>query len=131
MAKIKALGTIFKFNSVAVGSLTSIGEITPEAEEIDATCLDSAGGYKEYVQGFKDSGEVPVTGFFDKTDAGQTAMRTGFTTGAASAVLVTFPDGSTVTANGWVKSFSIGSAEVDGLVGFTATVRLTGSVTVA
>ena len=56
-----AQGTILKFTpsggeQVTVGRLTSVGEIAPEAEAVDVTTLDSAGGYREYIQGFRDSG---------------------------------------------------------------------------
>jgi len=47
MAKSKALGTTIKFNALTIGGLTSIGEVTPESEELDATTLDSSGGYRE------------------------------------------------------------------------------------
>ena len=46
-----AQGTILKFTpsdgeQVTVGRLTSVGEIAPEAEAVDVTTLDSAGGYR-------------------------------------------------------------------------------------
>lgn len=77
MPKSRALGTTITFNAKAVGALTSIGEVTPESEELDATTLDSAGGYREYLQGFKDSGEVSLTGYLLKGDVGQVELRTG------------------------------------------------------
>jgi hypothetical protein len=52
MAKTRALGTTISFNSKTIGALTSIGEITPDSEELDATTLDSVGGYREFLQGF-------------------------------------------------------------------------------
>lgn len=132
MAKTRALGTTITFNGLTIGGLTSIGEITPESEELDATTLDSADGYKEYIQGFKDSGEVALTGFYDGADVGQTGLRTGYGTGDVDAVLITFPDtgATTVGFNAYVKSYTIGGAEVDGLIGFGATLRISGAVTV-
>lgn len=111
-----------------IGSLTSIGEFAPEAEEIDATCLDSAGGYKEFMQGFKDSGELPVTGFHDKMDTGQAQARTLFTSGATGYFFVEMSDSTFIGFNAYIKSHSIGSAEVDGLVGFSATLRISGAI---
>lgn len=130
MAKVKGLGTTLVFNSATVGGLTSIGEITPDSEEIDVTSLDSSGGYREFLQGFKDSGELAVTGYHNKTDAGQVALRAGYASGDVDACTITFPDSSTVTFNAYVKSFTIGAAEVDGAVGFGATLRISGAVTV-
>ena len=71
MAKTRALGTTITFNSQPIGALTSIGEITPDSEELDATTLDSTGGYREFLQGFKDSGELTLSGYYNKTDLGQ------------------------------------------------------------
>lgn len=131
MAKIRALGTTITFNAATIGDLTSIGEITPDSEELDSTALDSSGGYREFIQGFKDSGELTLTGYHDKDDAGQIALRTGFGTGDIDAVVITYPDAATtVTFNAYVKGFTIGGADVDGLVGFGATLRISGAVAV-
>ena len=130
-----AQGTVLKFTPASgqqavVGRLTSVGEIAPEAEAVDVTTLDSTGGYREYIQGFRDSGELEITGFYDKSDAGQTALRAAFVSGAAGAVKIDFADGTSVSFSAFVKSHTIGAAEVDGAVGFGAVLRITGAVTV-
>lgn len=135
MAATRAQGTTLKFTpaggtQVVVGKLTSVGEIAPEAEEVDITTLESTGGYREYMQGFRDSGELEITGFHDADDAGQTALRTAFASGASGAFEVKFPDDTAVTFLGFIKSHTIGSAEVDGAIGFGAVIRISGAVTV-
>ena len=135
MAATRAQGTTLKFTpaggtQVVVGKLTSVGEIAPEAEEVDITTLESTGGYREYMQGFRDSGELEITGFHDADDAGQTALRTAFASGASGSFEVKFPDDSAVTFSGFIKSHTIGSAEVDGAIGFGAVIRISGAVTV-
>jgi predicted secreted protein len=130
MAKIRALGTTISFNSQAIGGMSSIGDVSVNSDELDVTSLDSASGYREFLQGFKDSGEVTLTGFHKKTDAGQVALRTGYGTGDIDATLITFPDSVTVGFNAYVKGYTIGPAEVDGAVGFSAVLRITGAVTV-
>lgn len=135
MAATRAQGTTLKFTpaggtQVVVGKLTSVGEIAPEAEEVDITTLESTGGYREYMQGFRDSGELEITGFHDVDDAGQTALRTAFASGASGAFEVKFPDDTAVTFSGFIKSHTIGSAEVDGAIGFGAVIRISGAVTV-
>lgn len=135
MAATRAQGTTLKFTpaggtQVVVGKLTSVGEIAPEAEEVDITTLESTGGYREYMQGFRDSGELEITGFHDANDAGQTALRTAFASGASGAFEVKFPDDTAVTFSGFIKSHTIGSAEVDGAIGFGAAIRISGAVTV-
>lgn len=126
----KAHGTVLKFNQVPVGKLTEVGEIAPDSEQLDVTTLDSDGGYREYLQGFRDSGEVELSGFHQKGDAGQAALRAAYESGEAGAVEVDFPDGTKVTFSAIVKSHTIGAAEVDGAVGFGAALRITGGVSV-
>ena len=51
---IQGKGTTMKFTpdggaAVSIGKLTKVGEIAPEAEEVDVTTLDSTGGYREYM----------------------------------------------------------------------------------
>lgn len=131
MAKSRALGTEITFNSALVGALTSVGEVTPDSEELDATTLDSTGGYREYIQGFKDSGELSLTGYLLKDDPGQAALRTGYGSGLVQEAVIEYPDNTTVTFDAYVKSYSMGAADVDGIVGFAATLRISGPVVVA
>ena len=135
MAATKSQGTTLKFTpaggaQVTVGRLSSVGEIHSDSEELDVTTLESAGGYREYMQGMRDSGEVELTGFHDAGDAGQKALRSAYASGAVGAFLVEFPDGTKVSFSGYVKGHTIGSAEVDGAIGFGAVVRISGAVTV-
>ena len=135
MAATKSQGTTLKFtpaggSQVIVGRLSSVGEIQPDSEELDVTTLESEGGYREYMQGLRDSGEVELSGFHDAGDAGQKAIRSAYESGASGAFEVAFPDGTRVNFSGFVKSHTIGSAEVDGAIGFGAVVRITGAVTV-
>lgn len=131
---VNSYGTIFRFapeggQQVVVGSLASIGEITSDSEEIDVTALDSAGGYREYVQGYRDAGVVSIEGFHTSGDAGQAAIRAAYASGKAGNVVIAFPDGAEASFRAYVKSYSIGAAKVDGAVGFSAALRITGGVT--
>jgi predicted secreted protein len=136
MAKMRGLGTSFSYlptyDSVAavtvVGALTSIGEISPDSDELDVTALDSTGGYREFLQGFKDSGEVSLTGYHDATVTGQATMRTLYGSGATGYFWVTFSDQTTVAFTAYLKGYTAGSADVDGVVGFGAVLRITGLV---
>ena len=131
----RAQGTTLKFTpegaeQVTVGRLTSVGEIQPDSEEVDVTTLESQGGCREYIQGFRDSGEVELSGYHDAGDAGQKELRAAYAQGVTGAFQVDFPDGTQVRFSGFVKSHTIGAAEVDGAVGFGATVRISGAVVV-
>lgn len=136
MMATRAVGTVMKFapkggEMVVVGRLSSVGEIAPEAEALDVTTLDSADGYREYIQGFKDSGELEVSGFHEKGDAGQAALRAAFETGEIGQVEISFADGTVVTFAAFVKGHTVGAAEVDGAVGFGAVLRISGRVDVS
>ena len=138
MSKLRALGTTISYlpaydsgDAVTlIGSLTSIGEITPDSEELDATTLDSANGYREYIQGFKDSGELSLSGYHDAASAGQATMRALYASGASGYFWVTFPDQTVVAFTAYVKSHTAGAADVDGIVGFGCTLRISGLVQV-
>ncbi len=128
-----AMGTLFYFtpsggSKTKVGKLTSVGEIAPTSEEIEITTLESEDGFREYMQGLRSAGEVELEGFFDADDAGQTALRAAYLTGAVGEAEVDFPDGTTATFSAFVKGYKVGAAEVDGALGFSAELRLSGGV---
>lgn len=136
MATTKALGTTLSFTPAGgaacqVGRLSSIGELSPDSEELDVTTLDSAGGCREYIQGFKDPGELEVSGFHDAGNAGQRALRAAYASGQAGSVEIAFPDGVKASFTAYVKQHTLGAAEVDGAVGFGAVFRITGPVAVS
>ena len=138
MDKMRALGTALyylpTYDSVDVpteiGAISSIGEIACDSDELDVTSLDSAGNYREFIQGFRDSGEVTLTGFHDTAVAGQATCRTLYGTGATGYWWILFPDMTAVAFTAYVKGYAAGAAEVDGAVGFGATLRITGYVQV-
>ena len=131
----KAMGTTISCTqnntAVLIGALRSISEIKADSEAVDVTTLDSLNGYKSYVQGMKDLGEVTLEGFFEAGNAGQTALCTLYQAGTSTAFTVTFPDSTAVSFTAFVKSYALGAAQVDGAVGFTAVLRLLGGVTVS
>ena len=120
----KAMGTriscLYQEASQVIGRLRSISEIKADSDAVDVTTLDATGGFKTYVQGMKDMGEVTLQGFHEADQAGQTLMRTLYQSGAIVPFTVTFPDNTAVTFSAFVKSHALGAASVDGAVGFTA-----------
>lgn len=114
--------------TVAIGRLRSISEIRADSEAVDVTTLDAPGGYRMYAQGAKNMGEVTLEGFYEAEEKGQQALRTLFESGDIVPFTVTFPDETAVTFSAFVKAHGLGAAEVDGAVGFTAVLRLSGGV---
>ena len=89
--KTAAIGTKFSIGEKVVGSLKSIGGVEASADTIDVTTIDNADGYREFVGGIKDGGEVPLEGYFDYSDDGQKALYDAFESGAALKCTITFP----------------------------------------
>jgi len=108
-----------------IANLTSIGEIGIESEEIDVTDLDSEDSYKEFIAGFKDTGEVSIAGFIKSEDA-MSAMITLADSQANEEWYITTPSGSTWTFDGFVKMFKEGETTVEGAREFTGSLRVSG-----
>lgn len=132
MAKSRSVGTKFTIGETAVGGLTSIGGVEISAETTDVTALDNTTGYKEYLGGFKDGGEVPLEGFLDGNDAGQDAMYTAMEDQEVHQFAIVFPEaiGKTWTFPGVVTKFATSAALNDGIK-FSASVKVTGKPSLA
>lgn len=132
MAKTAAKGTSFKIGTQAVGSLSSIGGIAVSADTIDVTTIDNTDGYKEFLGGFKDGGEVSLSGYFDYSDLGQKALYTAFESGAVSACEIVFPAAAACkwTFNGVITAYETG-AELEDAISFDCTVKVSGKPTLA
>ena len=131
MAKVRGVGTTFTANSKVIGGLTSIGGIEASADTVDVTALDSKGGYREYIAGFKDAGEVSLEGFLDDaTDSNQSELYTLFKNGNEVNCVIDFPNGGSWTFKGIVTGFGT-SVSVDDAISFTSTVKVSGEPTFA
>ena len=130
MAKSKSAGTKFNIGTQAVGGLSSIGGVEISSETTDVTALDNTTGYKEYLGGFKDGGEVPLEGFMDGTDKGQEAMYTALESQEETEFSIVFPTkiGKTWTFKGIVTKFAT-SAAVGDAVKFSSSIKVTGKPT--
>lgn len=136
MSKSNAAGTKLLIDSVQVAALTSINGVEISADTIDVTDLSNADGYREYLAGFKDPGEVPMAGFLDSADAtgqgGQAKMKAALDSGDTVPFEIRFPQkiGLSWTGSGVVTRFSTG-AEVEGAVTFEGTLKVSGKPTLA
>lgn len=133
MAK-RALGTKLNIGAtlpVSVGGLTSIGGLELSADTIDVTTLDSAGGYREFIAGFKDAGEVSVEGYLDATTGqGQKEMYDLFESGIVEDFAIVFPIATKTSweFQGIVTGFSTG-ADLEDPLAFSATIKVSGAPT--
>ena len=111
---------------LVIADLTSIGEIGVESEEKDVTTLDSANGYKEYIAGLKDAGEVSLAGII-KSETSMEAMLALAESQSVEEWTVEFEGGATWVFDAFVKSFKEAESTVDGVRGFSASLRISGA----
>lgn len=132
---IRAIGTsLTKKKSASetedwlIGSLTSIGEIGVEISEIDVTTLDSPNGAKEFMAGDMDAGECAIAGYIKKRDDEQTVvkMMSLIKAGSLEDWEVQFPSKAKWNFSAFVKSFKTTEETTDGLIGFNASLRISG-----
>ena len=128
----KAFGTLLKIANNSIAGLTSIGGLKISRDTKEVTTLSSSeDGYKEYIALLKDGGEVSVSGYFIPSDStGQYAMFTALSSDTATAFSIIFPSslGAEWDFNGLVTGFET-SAEVNDVIPFTATIKVTGKPT--
>jgi hypothetical protein len=113
-------------NAVTVGNFKSWNGYDGQNSEIDVTDLSSTA--KQFRAGLYDPGQLQITVQYlhNTADQGQDALRASqIASGPASSFVLTFKDGKTITATGFVKQFS-NSGQVDGVVESNITIRLTG-----
>ena len=126
-----AMGTVLKKGTTPIAGLKSIAGLEISAEQIDVTALDTTGGYKTFIAGAKDAGEVKITGFF-LGDQFQT-MYTDFDAGTVASYTIEFPDKITTAGSKWAFSAVITKvstgADVGGAVSFEATLKVSGQPT--
>ena len=124
----KAFGTKLKRGSVYVARLTNITPPELSRDDIDVTDHDSPDGFREFVPGLKQSGEVPLEGNLIPTDDTQKGLLAAVDIDEPEEWTIEFPTVPVMTVRffGYVKSFAIAEAPVEGVMKFTATIKATG-----
>ena len=122
-----AFGTTLKKGVTAIAELTNIGGPSLSAATIDATSHDSADGYREFLQGLRDGGEISIEGNFIPGNAGQVAIVTDLNDGSLDEYTITFPAvmATTWTFDAIVTAFE-SSSPFDDKASFTATLKVSG-----
>ncbi len=123
------VGSKFLWNTIKVNDVKSIAGIPLDNPEVDVTDLDSLA--KEYIAGLKDYGTFDIEGHYVPSDAGQTALLADAQTGVVRTCSVELSTlGVTYTFNAFIKTFTFGEATPEDPIRFTATIRITGDVSV-
>jgi len=134
---VRAYGTLLQRGDgelaevfTTIAELTDISGPTLDADELDVTSHSSVDGYREFIQGLKDAGEVTIEGNFIPANATQSAtdgLLSDYDSGVVRNFQLVFPDTDTTT---WGFSAIITafepSAPVEEVLTFTATLKVTG-----
>lgn len=131
--KSRSVGTKFMLDDVVVGGLTSINGIEISSETTDVTDLGNTDGYKEFLGGFKDGGEVAIEGYLDGEDEGQDAMSEAMEDQEVHDGKIIFPEaiGKTWSFKCVVTRFKAGDASTNDALKFAATAKVSGKPTLA
>lgn len=123
-----AMGTKLKKGTTAIAELTSIGGLDLSADTIETTTLDSVDGYRTFIQGLKDGGEVSISGYFEPTQ--HQTLLTDFNSGDVSTYTIEFPTslGAKWEFSAIVTGYNTG-AELEDAVSFEATLKVSGKPT--
>jgi len=125
-----AFGTILLQNSTPIAELTTISGPTMSVDTVDVTSHDSvynAGGYKEFLPGLLDGGEVTIEGNLLPGDPGQYALLTSLQNRLVDDYTIEFP---AAMATSWsfsalVTAFSTDEA-YSAKASFKATLKVSG-----
>ena len=96
-----------RFNGTAYIPLAEVVNVNPpqvERGDIDATHHNSPNGYKEYIPGFREGGEVPLT--LNWVPSASDALLAAFNSNTVDSWRITMPSGLTCTFDGYVKQHS-------------------------
>ena len=125
-----AMGTKIQIGSNSIAELTSIGGMELSADTLDTTNLDS-NGYRQFIQGLKDAGEVSVSGYFNPADTtGQIALYNAYNSGTSQNFVILFPStvGASWTFQGIVTKIKT-EASLEDAIPFEATIKVSGQPT--
>jgi len=112
---------------VALAEVNSITGPTMTRSFIDVTSLDSTGGYREFITGFRDAGTIALKMNFTRTT--YDSLKTDFESPTAQNYEVILPDAvhTTLEFEGLVTELPI-TVPVDDKVTADCTIKITGKV---
>lgn len=138
MTKRAAKGTLLKKGDGAspevfttVAQVFNIGGPSLQQDALDVTDHSSPNGWKEFIGGLKDGGEVPLELNYDPSDATHdhlTGLEKELADGTKKNYRIEFPDATTITFAALVTAFEP-SANVAEKLTASATLKVSGAPT--
>lgn len=113
---------------VAIAEINSITGPGMTRDTIDVTSLDSTGGYREFIGGFRDGGTVQLTMNFIR--ASLDTMKTDFESDTLQGYEIVLPDDETTTLefSGLVTELPL-EIPPDDKITMTVSIKVSGQVT--
>lgn len=137
MAQQAAFGTTIAIDNggsySTIAYVRDVGGPNISLDTIEVTTHSSTGGWREFIPGLLDGGEVTLDLFIDLSQATQgnsTGLLSELTGRTVEGFRITWPDASTATFNAIVTSWEPG-AVVDSALSGNVTLKITGAVTFA
>lgn len=130
---VKGFGLLAEYLVTGPSTYAEIGELlsaTPpqkSRETIDATHMQSPGGYREFISSLRTGGEATLT--FNYTAEGYAILEGMFDDDDPATFRITLSDGATIEWDGLVNEQPIDEIAIDDKVGMSATIQVTGPVT--
>lgn len=128
---VSAKGTVLIWNYLKVLEQANLQGLSQARDTIDVTSHDSADGYREYVAGLGDGGELSLDGNFITSDSnGQIALHTDMQAGTVRACFLLLPMsvGQALSFNAIAKGFEP-SFPHDGKMGLSGSLKVSGKPT--
>jgi predicted secreted protein len=122
------VGTVFKRDGVALAEVTGIAGFNKSRDIIDKTTLDSTGGYREKLGGFRDGGQIVLSMNFDRDVF--TLLNVDFEASTNQSFTIVLSDtGNTEFAfSGWVINLTM-DVPLDDKVTMNCTIDIDGVIT--
>lgn len=116
-------------SATTITQRTSVGIPSAERAAIETTDLDSTDA--TFIVGIRRSRELTFEINYDPAETTHAYLWTSYQAGTKDAWTVVLADAGagTFTFDGYLTAFAPSAAQVDGLVRFTGTVRITGAIT--
>lgn len=124
---VAGVGTVFQRNGTPLSEVNSITGPTMTRDFIDVTSLDSIGGYREFIAGFRDAGTVQLNMNFTETT--YTALKTDFESPTPNTytIILANVEATEIEFDGLVTEIPI-TIPTDDKITVDCTIKLTGVV---
>lgn len=130
---ISGVGTVIQKWSISSSVWTAIAEVTNISgpgmtrDLIEVTSLDSTDGYREFIAGFRDGGNVVLS--MNYTRSGLDEFLADFESDTIQNYEIVLPDGTSIEFEGFVQEFPL-TIPTDSQITMETTIKLSGAPTI-